>query len=306
MCKIAFVFSGQGSQHALMGKDFYDNFLVAKEVFEQGKTVRENILDICFNDSDNSINDTLNAQLCLYITEYAIYKVLRQKNVKESALAGFSLGEITALTTSGAFSFLDGLKIVDIRSRLMSDETKKINTCMFAVLKLNNEKVIEFCKTYKDTYPVNFNCSGQVVISTLLENAESIEQNIKTIGGRAVKLNVSGGFHCKFMEKASEEICSKIENLQYKNINTPLYANETGKLYEGNIVKNIANHIKKPVLWEQTILNMTNDGIDTFVEIGAGKTLSSFIKKINKNVKVLNVEDIESLNKTLSSLGVNS
>lgn len=305
MGKIAFLFSGQGSQYVGMGKDFYDNFSISKNLFEEAKNIRSDIVNICFNGSDEEINNTVNSQMCLYLMEYSIYKILEEKNVKPNCVAGFSLGELTAFCVANGFNFFDGLKIIDVRSKLMSEEAEKIDTCMLAVLKLSDRDVISICKEYKDTYPVNFNCDGQVVVSTKTENVKSLENRIKECKGRALPLKVSGGFHCDFMNEASKQIKGYIENITFKNLSIPLYSNITGKVFEGSILENISKHIKSPVLFKDSIKNMINDGVDTFIEIGPSKTLSGFVKKTDKNVNVYNICDIDSLNETLASIGVN-
>lgn len=303
MGKIAFVFSGQGAQYSGMGKELYDISPAAKSVFDMADSIREGTSSQCFNASKEELSKTINTQPCLFAVELAAAESLKEKGITPDAVAGFSLGEITALTFSGVFSYEDGFKFVCKRAESMQKAAEKTNGTMAAVLKLSNEEVENICKSFKNVFPVNYNCKGQLVVAGEKSEIKDFCSLVKESGGRAIPLAVSGGFHSPFMDEASKELEIELENYKLNSQALPIYSNYTGELYGKNIKEQITMQVNHPVLWQKTIENMAKSGIDTFIEVGPGKTLCGLIKKIVPTATILNVENKDSLENTLNALG---
>ncbi len=297
MGKIAFVFAGQGAQYVGMGKELYERFDTARALFDMlGER-----LDLVFNGSAEELNITVNTQPCLYVTDLACARILEEHGVKADMVAGFSLGEIPALAFAGIMSDKDGFDFVKYRAEVMQVCAEEHKGAMFAVLRLTADAVEEVCTQIPHAYPVNYNCPGQTVVACLEETADALSSEVAKKGGRAMRLAVSGAFHSPFMTQASEKIESYLADKSFCDMRVPVYANVTGLVYE-DPRELISKQVKSPVLWQKTVEQMIKDGADTFIEVGAGKTLSGLIKKIDGGVRVFNVFDIESLENTLSEV----
>ena len=291
MGKIAFVFSGQGDQFPGMGKDLADKYPSAKSVFDMCDGIRPGTSEQCFNGTEEELKETKNTQPCLFAMELAAANVLFDKGVKPEALAGFSLGEVTAATAAGIFDNETGFRLVCKRGELMQTEAEKFDTSMAAVVKLTPEQVQDVCTKYSDVYPVNFNCPGQITVSGLASQMKDFSADVKAAGGRALPLKLKGAFHSPFMNAASEAFRVELENAKINKGNITLYSNLTSMPYTDDVAELLSKQICSPVLWEKIVRNMIADGFDTFIEIGPGRTLTNMIKKISADVKAQTVEE---------------
>ena len=302
MGKIAFVFPGQGAQYTGMGKDIFDNNEVARDVFNKIDKVRANTSKQCFEAEISELSITENTQPCIFAVEMALACALKAEGIEADALAGFSLGEVTALTFSNVLTFDDGIKFICKRAEYMQEDTKKVETGMVAALKLDDKTVEEASKEFKAVYPVNYNSPGQLVVAGDKVELESFSKAIASKGGRVIPLKVSGGFHSPFMEEASNKIFAELDKIKFNLPKVPVYSNYTAKVYGEDVKTLLSNQVKKPVLWVDIVNNMINDGIDTFIEVGPGKVLSGLIKKINSDVTIYNVENSETLKNVVAEL----
>ncbi len=291
MGKIAFVFSGQGDQFPGMGKDLADKYPSAKAVFDMCDGIRPGTSEQCFNGTEEELKETKNTQPCLFAMELAAANVLFDKGVKPEALAGFSLGEVTAATAAGIFDNETGFRLVCKRGELMQTEAEKFDTSMAAVVKLTPEQVQDVCAKYSDVYPVNFNCPGQITVSGLASQMKDFSADVKAAGGRALPLKLKGAFHSPFMNAASEAFRVELENAKINKGNITLYSDLTSMPYTDDVAELLSKQICSPVLWEKIVRNMIADGFDTFIEIGPGRTLTNMIKKISADVKAQTVEE---------------
>lgn len=291
MGKIAFVFSGQGDQFPGMGKDLADKYHSAKSVFDMCDGIRPGTSEQCFNGTEEELKETKNTQPCLFAMELAAANVLFDKGVRPEALAGFSLGEVTAATAAGIFDNETGFRLVCKRGELMQTEAEKFDTSMAAVVKLTPEQVQDVCAKYSDVYPVNFNCPGQITVSGLASQMKDFSADVKAAGGRALPLKLKGAFHSPFMNAASEAFRVELENAKINKGNITLYSDLTSMPYTDDVAELLSKQICSPVLWEKIVRNMIADGFDTFIEIGPGRTLTNMIKKISADVKAQTVEE---------------
>ena len=295
MGKIAFVFSGQGSQYTGMGKDLYDCSPAAKAVFDMADSIREGTSAQCFEADKEVLNRTVNTQPCVFTADLAAAAAVAEKGIKPDFVAGFSLGEIAGLGFSGMLSYEDAFKLVCRRGELMDIASNERKSTMVAVVKLPPEKVEEIAARFEDTYPVNYNSPAQTVVATSEENADKLAEAVKAEKGRGVKLAVSGGFHSPFMNSAAEGLGEYLENITINEPKIPLYSNVTAQPYSGDYKALIKSQVISPVQWQKTVENLISEGVDTFIEVGVGKTLSGLIKKINGDVRVFNVDSKETL-----------
>ena len=295
MGRIAFVFSGQGDQFSGMGKELCEQYPAARAVFDACDGIRAGTSAQCFFGSDEELKETRNTQPCLFAMELAAASVLEEAGIRPAAVAGFSLGEVVACAFSGIVDRETGFRLVCRRGELMQRAAEKQDTSMAAVVKLDGEKVKELCSKYSAVYPVNFNCPGQISVAGLSEQMADFSADVKLAGGRALPIKVKGGFHSPFMNEAAAEFAAELKNIDFKEGHLTLYSNKTAKPYGDNAAELLSEQICSPVLWEELVCNMIESGIDTFIEIGPGKTLTNMIKKINAEVRVYSVSDIASV-----------
>ena len=300
MGKIAFVFSGQGAQYPGMGRELYDCSPAARAVFDVADSIREGTSSQCFEADKDVLNRTVNTQPCVFAVDLAAAAAVVEKGITPDYAAGFSLGEIAALGFTGILSYEEAFKLVCKRGELMDIAANERKGAMIAVVKLPPEKVEEIASRFEDTYPVNYNSPAQTVVATSEENVEKFIEAVKEEKGRGIRLAVSGGFHSPFMNSASKGLGEYLKNIEVSQPKIPLYSNITAKPYgfdenSSDFKALIEAQVINPVAWQKTVENLIGDGVDTFIEVGVGKTLSGLIKKINGDVRVFNVEDKTSL-----------
>ncbi len=291
MGKIAFVFSGQGDQYPGMGKALAGQYPAAAAVFEMCDGIRPGTSAQCFEGTEEQLKETKNTQPCLFALELAAASVLAEKGVRPEAVAGFSLGEIAAAAVAGIFDRESGFRLVCRRGELMQREAEKYDTFMAAVVKLAPEQVQELCAGFEGIYPVNFNCPGQTTVSGLAAQRADFFAAVKEAGGKAIPLKVRGAFHSPLMEPAAADFGEELRKTALRPGAIPLYSNVTGEPYNGDAAALLSRQICSPVRWEKIIRNMIAAGIDTFVEIGPGRTLVNMIGKIDPGVTAIPVSE---------------
>ncbi len=304
MGKIAFVFSGQGAQYPGMGKELYDNVLVSKEIFDKADALKPGIKDMCFGGDAEELAETKNTQPCMFTMELAAARALEEKGVKPEAVAGFSLGEIAAVTYGGIVSFEEGLLLVSLRGKFMQEDIAKSDSGMVAVVKLSPDRVDELSAGYDKVFPVNYNGPAQVSVAGLKEQLDEFAKDVKEAGGRALPIKVKGGFHSEFVKDAAANFGEALKKFDLKKPWLTVYSDYTALPYEGDFKELLSKQICNPVRWHNIIINMIEDGFDTFIEIGPGRTLTGLISKIDSSVTCLQVEDMASLSKTVEALGL--
>lgn len=308
--KIGFLFPGQGAQSIGMGKDLYENYQEVRDIYENvHKITGVDIKKITFDGTEQELSKTQNTQIAVLTMSLAILKLLEKKGINAEISAGLSLGEYTALIYSKCISFEDGVELVKKRGEYMQNLLPEGDWAMAAILGLEDEKVEEVCKKVVDGFvvPVNYNTQGQVVISgekTAVEQAEIIA---KEMGAKKVRiLKTSGPFHTKKLIEASNALRKDLEKININKFKTKVVKNINGDIYkdEENIKAILAEHMISPVKFSKCLETMLKMEIDTFVEIGPGKTLSGFVKRIKteKEIKIYNICDVKSLENTLKEI----
>ncbi len=298
MGKIALVFSGQGAQYVGMGKDLYDNSEAARAVFDKADSIRPDTSKQCFDSTIEELSVTINTQPCVFTADLAAARAVLEKGVKIDCAAGFSLGEIAAVGFSGMLSDEEAFRLVCRRGELMDKAAKKNPGAMLAVMKLGADIIENICVKYENTYPVNYNSPAQTVVATKEENVGALVEEFSGAGGRAKKLSVSGAFHSPFMSDAATGLFEYMKDIEFNKPEFPVYSNVTAKPYDGDYRELLKAQVESPVRWQSIVENMINDGVDTFVEVGVGKTLTGLIKRINGSVRAVKVEntaDLEAL-----------
>lgn len=306
--KVAFLFSGQGAQYVGMGKELYKSIPECKEIFDKGeKILNMPIKELIFNGPEEKLMQTELAQPAILLTSLAALKALEVNGVEAEYATGLSLGEYAALIYGGALSFEDGLRLIKERGRIMGSALPKGLGKMAAIMRLDNEKVQELlsrASEYGVCEGANYNCPGQVSIAGENEAIDKAVEIAQELGGRAVLLKVSGPFHSSLLKEASDEFYEAIKKVEIKKVEKTIYSNVKGLPYEeqDDIRFILKKHIMSSVYFEKEIEDMLNKGVNTFVEVGPGKALRGFVKKIDRNSRLLNVEDIKSLENTLNEL----
>ena len=300
MGKIAFVFAGQGAQYQGMGMDLFENSIMARKVFEILDQIRPDTSKQCFMATKEELSITENTQPCIFAVEMAAFKALEEKGVKPDVVAGFSLGEISALTVAELFTLEEWFEFIMKRGAAMNKAAELKTGKMAAILRLDSKEIERICSLHDQVWAVNYNCPGQTVISGLEDSVKAVIEECQKLGGKGILLSVSGAFHSPLMEDASNKIKALLEDKSFNPPRFPIYSNVTGEIMEEDILKQrISQQVKSPVLWSKTIESMVRDGVEVFVEIGPGKVLPGLIKKIYPQAITANVEDMASLNQTI-------
>ena len=299
MSKIAFIFPGQGAQKAGMGKDFYEETKTGKEVFDTASGLLGfSMQELCFTENDR-LDITEYTQAALVTTSIAMMKVLMERTgIRPDVSAGLSLGEYCALVAAKVMSEADAITTVRQRGILMQGEVPVGVGAMAAILALDASKIEEVLDGMEGVEIANYNCPGQIVISGLKEAVEEACVKLKEAGAkRTVMLNVSGPFHSSLLKGAGEKLGEVLENVEVHTPAIPYVANVTAQyVTKAEDVKPLLKEqVSSSVRWQQSVETMLADGVDTFIEIGPGKTLSAFIKKITKDVKVVNIDSIAAI-----------
>lgn len=301
MGKTAVIFPGQGAQYVGMAKDFYDNFEDSKKVFDEADDVLDiELKKICFEENDD-INKTEYTQPAMVAAEVAIYEHLKNAGLKAEVFAGLSLGEYSALVAAGAMTLADGIKTVRRRGILMQNEVPLGMGGMAAVIAMDADKIAEICENTPGKVQIaNYNCPGQIVISGEAEAVKAASAALAEAGAkRVIPLNVSGPFHSQMLVPAGEKLYDFLQGVDVAEGFAPYYCNaDAEEITDAAKVKELLKRqVYSSVRWQQTIENMIADGVDTFIEVGPGKTLTGFMKKINREVKSINIATVDDLAK---------
>ena len=297
MSKIAFIFPGQGAQKAGMGKDFYEETSTGREIFDRASELLGfSMPELCFTENDR-LDITEYTQAAMVTTSIAMMKVLMEETgIRPDVAAGLSLGEYCALYAAGVMSADDAITTVRQRGILMQEAVPVGVGAMAAVLAMAAEKIEEVLKDIADVWIANYNCPGQIVISGKKEAVELACEKLKEAGAkRTVMLNVSGPFHSGMLAEAGEKLGEFLENVEISDPQIPYVANVTASYVtdKAEVKSLLARQVSSSVRWEQSVRAMLADGVDTFVEIGPGKALAGFMRKITRDAKVVNIETLQ-------------
>lgn len=305
MSKVAFVFPGQGAQYVGMGKDFYEQIPVSRKVYTIASEVTGlNLPGLCFKENEQ-IDITEYTQIAMLATEAAMLAALQEKGVKADVAAGLSLGEYGAILTAGAMSLEDVFRVVRQRGILMQ---KAVPTggAMCAVLGMDGEKIAKICEETEGIVSVaNYNCPGQIVITGEEGAVAAAAEKLKEAGARrCIPLKVSGPFHSEMLKGAGEKLAGVLVDVELKEFSMPYVTNVTADYVTdiSEIKELLGRQVYSSVKWQQSVERMIADGVDTFIEIGPGRTLTGFLKKINKNVTGLHIEKVEELEEVVRLL----
>ena len=305
--KIGLLFSGQGAQYPGMLKDLYDAEPSAKELFDKADAaLGREISKMCFEGTQEELNLTHNTQPCMLAGDLAAAMVLKAHGIQADAVAGFSLGEYAALAYAGAISLDDVFRTIQVRADAMQEAVAPGDGGMAAFVGATAAQVEEVCSKVTRGYVVaaNYNSPVQTVVSGSAEGVDEACEMADAAGMRCVKLAVSAPFHCALMEPAAKRLEEEFKKVSFQNPAIPVYMNVDGRpIMDGvRIPDLLVKQAMSPVRWVQTLENMQAEGIDTFIECGAGKTLSGLVKKTLKGVKILRVENLKTLNDTMENL----
>ena len=286
----AIIFPGQGSQQVGMGKDLYESSSVAKKIFNFSNDILVyDITDVMFNGSIDELKKTDITQPAIFIHSYVLFKINKIRDF--DALSGHSLGEFSAITCAESLSFEEGLELVLVRARAMQKACEMNKTTMAAILGLEDRIIDNICSEIINVVPANYNCPGQVVISGSVNSIKKACVIFKENGAKAIPLSVGGAFHSHFMNSAKIELEDAVMKANFKSPTKPIYQNfDASKHTDIDAIKNnVINQLTSPVLWTQTVNNMINDNINSYIECGPGRVLQSLVKKINRNMNVSSI-----------------
>lgn len=305
MGKTAFIFPGQGSQYIGMGKDFYENIPVCRSVYETASRAAElDVPFLCFEENDK-LNITEYTQIAMLATEVAILRALEEKGVRADVTAGLSLGEYGALAVSGVMSDEDLFRLIRKRGIYMQEAVPK-GGAMTAVLGLDTDTIEKVCNETEGIVSIaNYNCPGQTVITGEEAAVQAAAEKLSASGAkRCVALKVSGPFHSPMLAGAGERLGRELKNITLQEMKVPYLANVTADYVKetAQIKELLAKQVASSVRWQQSVERMIEDGVTTFVEIGPGRTLAGFLRKINRDVRVINVEKLEDLENAVQAL----
>lgn len=308
--KIGFLFPGQGAQVIGMGKDLYEKYEEVRKIYYKVQEITGiDIKKISFEGPDELLNETQYTQIAILTESLAILEILKKNRINAEMSTGLSLGEYTALIEDGVISFDDGVKLVEKRGKIMQNLTPNGNWKMAAIMGLDEEQVEDICKKVKSGFvvPANYNTIGQIVISGEEKAILKAEELAKEAGAKKVSiLKTSGPFHTSKLEKCSEALKEELQQININKQNSKVVKNIDGEMYKAtdNIVDILSKHIMNPVRFTKCLQTMYNNGINTFIEIGPGKTLSSFVKrmKFEGPVKIMNISNCNELEKVIEEL----
>ncbi len=310
MTKLVYIFPGQGSQAVGMGKDLFDNFSVAREVFQEADDALGFALsEMCFSGDEADLQLTANTQPAILTTSVAAFRAMRSEGFPlPDYVAGHSLGEYSALVAADALDFTDAVKTVRRRGAYMQEAVPFGVGAMAAILGLPLETVEIACMESAEDQvcsPANINSPSQIVIAG---NAEAIDRAIVVLkergAKRAIKLNVSAPFHCDLMLPAQKKLALDLQKINFRNLKFPVIENVSGQenTQGERVPRALTEQVSKPVRWAQSIENLILQDVDTFVEVGAGKVLSGLVRQINRDVRTMNVENSDNLKEVLNNL----
>ena len=305
MSKIAFVFPGQGAQYTGMAKDFYEKYAVSRKVFENAsKASGLDVEALCFEENDR-LNITEYTQIAMLTAEIAILRAVEEAGIRSQVNAGLSLGEYGALVASGVMKEEDAFTVVRKRGIFMQ-EAYPTGGAMSAVLGTDAELIEKICNETQGIVSIaNYNCPGQIVITGEETAVAAAGEALKAAGARRViPLKVSGPFHCELLKGAGEKLGQELEKVEIQSFTVPYVTNVTAQYVTGpeQVKELLVSQVSSSVRWQQSVENMIRQGVDTFVEIGPGRTLAGFMRKIDRNVKVYNIQTVEDAEKVCQEL----